>query len=141
MTFVVPGKVQGKGRPRFTKRGTTYTPKTTKDYEELIKQCYIIKYGNNKIKKDIPLSLSVYAYFQPPKSLNKKTKLLMVLERILPMKKPDGDNILKAIADALNGVAYDDDKQIVDWSLKKRYTDKECLLITIEDIKTDEEIE
>ena len=140
MTFVVPGKVQGKGRPRFTKRGNTYTPKATKDYENLIKQCYLLSPEEHHVS-DKPISLSVIAYFKPPKSISKKLKLLMISEEILPTKKPDGDNIQKAIADALNGIAYSDDKQIVDWSLKKRYADKECLIITIEEIKANEVIE
>lgn len=49
----------------------------------------------------------------------------MVKNKIYPTKKPDVDNIIKIIADALNGVAYNDDKQIVMCSCGKYYTDAE----------------
>lgn len=38
--FVVPGKPQGKGRPRFTRSGHTYTPDSTAEYEERVKLAY-----------------------------------------------------------------------------------------------------
>ena len=41
--------------------------------------------------------------------------------KIKPCKKPDSDNIAKAILDALNGVAYYDDSQIVELTIKKEY--------------------
>ena len=49
----------------------------------------------------------------------------MVKNKIYPTKKPDVDNIIKIIADALNGVAYNDDKQIVMCNCGKYYTDSE----------------
>lgn len=38
-----------------------------------------------------------------------------------PDKKPDADNILKAVLDALNGVAYEDDRQVVEVLCIKKY--------------------
>jgi Holliday junction resolvase RusA-like endonuclease len=43
--------------------------------------------------------------------------------KIRPAKKPDADNIMKAIADALNGIAYKDDSQIVNVTITKWYSD------------------
>ena len=45
MYFEVEGEVIGKGRPRFTRQGRTYTPKKTLDYERAIKRAYISKYS------------------------------------------------------------------------------------------------
>lgn len=134
MVFAVPGKPQGKGRPRFSKFSGAYTPKATKDYESYIRECYI-KSGGKYIGEEKPIHIGVTAYFSPPKNTPKKNKVLMLIEKILPIKRPDGDNILKIAADALNGVAYHDDKQITDWDLKKRYSAESCLIIKIEEIQ------
>ena len=37
--ITIPGEPKGKGRPRFTKRGFTYTPKDTADYERKVRFC------------------------------------------------------------------------------------------------------
>jgi len=47
----------------------------------------------------------------------------MLSGKIRPTKKPDGDNILKAVADALNGVCYKDDKCLIKMSIEKFYSD------------------
>jgi Holliday junction resolvase RusA-like endonuclease len=49
-------------------------------------------------------------------------------------KRPDADNILKLVADALNGVAYDDDKRVVVASVCKLWSSQPRLEITIEPI-------
>ena len=46
---------------------------------------------------------------------------MMLDNKIYPTVKPDTDNIAKSILDALNGIAYKDDKQVVTLSVKKRY--------------------
>ena len=57
----------------------------------------------------------------------------MLEGEILPLKKPDMDNIVKVVADALNGVAYQDDKQVILVSAKKAYSAMEGLDITVEE--------
>lgn len=60
-----------------------------------------------------------------------------VKRRPSPYKKPDSDNIAKVVADALNGIAYDDDAQIADLTVIKRYTEDPCVKVTIEEISHD----
>ena len=67
--------------------------------------------------------MCVIAYIRIPKSATKVTKSKMLSGEIRPTVKPDWDNIGKLVADALNGVAYDDDKCIVDAQVKKIYSD------------------
>lgn len=134
MVFTVPGKPQGKGRPRFTHNGGAYTPKATKQYESLIRDCYI-KSGGKLLAEDKPIYLKIIACFAPPQSTPKKTQALMWLNKILPLKRPDGDNIIKAVADALNGVAYHDDSQVTDWVVKKRYVPEACLIVRVEELQ------
>ena len=55
----------------------------------------------------------VTAFFEPPKSISKKKRAEMLEGKIWPAKKPDSDNIAKVVLDALNGIAYHDDTQII----------------------------
>ena len=104
--FEVPGKIRGKARPKvntYTLRA--YTPQETKDYEELIQQYFIIKYP-----KYIPFEGRVFvkitAYFPILKNTSKKNSDLMIENKISPTKKPDIDNIIKIVLDALNKIAF-----------------------------------
>jgi len=64
----------------------------------------------------------ISARFPIPKSTTKRDRQLIMEGKLLPTKKPDGDNIAKVICDALNGVAYEDDTQIVKLVVSKIYT-------------------
>jgi Holliday junction resolvase RusA-like endonuclease len=68
-----------------------------------------------------PLTLRVQAYLQTPKSASKKKLTQMICGFILPTKTPDLDNIVKAVLDGLNKVAFSDDAQIVNIYAIKRY--------------------
>lgn len=134
ITFTVPGKPQGKGRPRFTKNGRTYTPEKTAEYEALIKRMYLLQGG--KLFEGA-VKLSILILYPIPKSTTKKDRELMVSGSILPTKKPDGDNVEKAVADALNKVAYLDDSQIIEAKWQKIYAaDDEHigLVVTVSDV-------
>lgn len=140
VTFTVPGKPQGKGRPRASRDGHMYTPKKTREYETLIAMCYRMKGG--KLFEGY-IQLDITALYPLPKSMSKADKQRAVLGELLPDKKPDGDNIEKAVADALNGVAYEDDRQIVSASWKKRYapdSEHAGLLITLANYTSPEQI-
>jgi Holliday junction resolvase RusA-like endonuclease len=59
-----------------------------------------------------------------------------MLENIIrPTKKPDADNIAKIVCDALNGIAFLDDKQIVDARITKWYSDTPRIEIIIQEIE------
>lgn len=51
-----------------------------------------------------------------------------------PAKKPDCDNVEKAVYDALNGLAYKDDAQIVESGLKKYYAVTPCVKVELSDV-------
>lgn len=129
--ITVDGEPVGKARPRVTARGT-YTPKKTKDYEKLVKYTYISKY--NKTLLENAIEINIKAYFKIPKSTSNKKRTLMISDKIRPTKKPDLDNVLKCITDALNDVAYIDDKQIVKASIEKYYSENPRVIIEIKEI-------
>ena len=110
-------------------RNVTYTPKPTKDYEKLVRQCYIAKYADKQpIPAKIPLKVSIIANYPITQSMPKKQ--VKIIENggaftVRPTKKPDADNISKIILDALNGLAYYDDNQVVTLRIDKCYAKDE----------------
>lgn len=123
MDFVVDGKPQGKQRPRFSRISkTVYTPTKTAKYEKQIAKAYTDS-GSKCIPADCYVSVTVHAFFPIPKSYSKKKRQECLEWTRRPAKKPDMDNIIKAVLDALNGVAYVDDKQVVEVIGRKYYED------------------
>ena len=128
--FTIPGQPMGKQRARTrtvnTKAGKSfvmsYTPKKTLNYETYIKELFVIKYPNYKILEGA-ISVDIIAYLTIPMSKSKKQKELMREGAIQPTTRPDGDNIQKAIFDALQGIVFKNDSQIVSGSFKKIYSD------------------
>lgn len=121
MKFTVYGKPQGKARPRFTRQGRAYTPEKTVYYETQIRQAYI-NAGGELISDSAPILICITACFKKAKS-NKMPS---------PTLKPDTDNIAKAVCDALNSVAYKDDKQITCLTVDKVWAEDGIERVEIE---------
>lgn len=128
-TFSIPGEPKGKGRPRFTRSGQTYTPKATRDYEKLVAQTYKAEHGYWYGREMI--AVRIVAYFGIPKSMSMKRRTDMIGTH--PTKRPDADNIVKAVLDGLNSVAYEDDCQVYSISITKLYGLDPHVLVTISD--------
>ena len=127
----IEGKPFGKQRPRFNSQThRTYTPSSTRLNEQIIAKLWRNKYGREKVQGYI--TLAVYAYFRPNKSDSKKTTADKLANKLRPSKKPDADNILKLVADALNGVAYTDDASITTMYCTKRYAKDEYIKVVID---------
>ena len=107
--FTVPGVPVGKGRPRFTRTGHTYTPEKTAAYEEKVRLCWKTQSGQCFVG-GIPLKASIISYFPIPKSTSKKKAAAM--EGTFHTSRPDADNVAKAILDALNCHVYPDDSAV-----------------------------
>ena len=132
--LVIPGKAQAKQRPRIGRNGA-YTPQKTKNYENWIKTIFIQNYPVMK-PLETPLRVSIVLNVEIPTSISKKKQIEMINGSILPTKKPDVDNVAKSILDALNGLAYRDDKQIIYLQVTKRYagfSNAEVLIEEMED--------
>ena len=121
----INGMPQGKGRPRFTKQGRTYTPQKTRRYEEAVRGAAMLAaraQGFVKHDDDTPLEACISAWFPIPASWPKKKREAARSGALYPVVKPDADNIAKAVLDALNGIAFHDDRQVVSCTVRKRYT-------------------
>lgn len=130
--FTVNERPFPKGRPRFRRCGSfvsTYTPKTTLDYEKKIREAF---------KQACPIDMSNYEgtvriyiqfIFKPNKSLSKKKNELLIGKP--HVSKPDTDNLIKSCLDGLNKVAFKDDSQIYEISSLKRYGEEDSVNICI----------
>lgn len=139
--IIVDGEPVGKGRPKFARQGNyvkTYTPEKTADYENLIRTVYRLTAKNKQYQTvyfpaGTPVSIHIRAYYGIPKNTSKTKSEEMLSGRIIPLKKPDLDNVCKIVCDALNGIAYADDKQIAELSCCKFYSRNPRIEVTIKE--------
>ena len=127
LKFEIPGSPIGQGRPKFSTingHPKAYDPEKSRNYK-----AYVRMLATQAMKEtgfemiDGPCVLDIIAYFEVPKSKSKKFREAALLDQERPTKKPDADNIVKAIQDALNGLAYKDDAYIVHLTCQKFYSD------------------
>ena len=131
--FDVIGPITGKGRPRVnTYTARAYTPAKTKEYEDLVKQYFIIKYpGYRPLEGRI--KVKIVANFKILNNTRKKDIEDMLNGNISPVKKPDIDNIVKIILDSLNKLAFKDDNQITKLEIEKVYGEEEKVSVIVEE--------
>lgn len=115
IVFHVPGPPVPKARPRTVRtksgRTVTYTPGETVLYENRVRAAaHAVAPGE---LLDGPVRLEVMFLFARPKSRPKKHRY--------PDVRPDLENLLKAVMDALTGIVWRDDAQVVDVSALKLY--------------------
>lgn len=122
-----------KARPRFTRYGHTYTPKKTADYEKAVAEYWRQATKGFQYDREQALIVNLVFGMPIPKSTSKSKTELMANGTIRPTKKPDVDNLAKAVMDALNGVAWVDDSQVVRVSIFKEYAKEPYVYIYIHD--------
>ncbi len=131
--FEFMGDITGKARPRMnTRTGRAYTPTKTKNYEYFLRQTFIEKYPNFKTIES-KVKVTIIAYFSVPKSVSKLKEAEMLAGIISPTKKPDADNIVKIVLDAMNKFAFKDDTQVTKLDIEKRYSRIPKIYIKIEE--------
>lgn len=136
--FTILGEPKAKQRPRHTKKGFTYTPKQTVNYENYVKLCYQQSKEENGFEKlDGMIRAIITCYFSIPKSFSKKKREKAIQEKIRPTKKPDLDNIAKSILDSLNDIAFDDDKQVVTLLVNKFYSENPRVEVILQEARYD----
>lgn len=121
LEFTIPGEPKAKARHRTTKQGFNYTPKETVEYENWVKQCFMLEHGQAMLEGQV--KAVIRAYFGIPKSYSKKKRREIEEGILRPTKRPDTDNLAKAILDSLNGIAYKDDSAVVTLQVEKHFDD------------------
>jgi Holliday junction resolvase RusA-like endonuclease len=140
ITFTIIGPPVGKARqrirvvtPKFGKPfAMNYQPTegNSAKYENLVKLSFRQVYCGNPIEG--PLKIEIHSFFPIPASATKKFRTVAANEDTPVTKKPDGDNIIKIILDALNQIAYRDDAQIFDVRCVKLYSENPRTVVTID---------
>lgn len=122
ITVIVPGPMRGKARVRFQRRGAvmhSFVDEKTESAENWVKACAIEQAGQPCL--DGPLRVSLYVRSAVPASWSKKKQAEALQQRIHPTGKPDCDNVAKLVCDALNGIMWKDDSQVVSLTVQKAY--------------------
>ena len=134
--FTIEGKVKPKQSFRYTRQGFKYTPRDVKQYARDIQYSFYAKYPTwlPSMFFEKPLRAEIEVYIKMPKSFSKTKKQRAIAGEIRPLIKPDVDNCTKNIFDALNGIVYPDDKQIVELSVKKFYSETEFVKVRIMEV-------
>ncbi len=113
-----------KARARVTRKGFAYTPKKTKDFENEVRATW--KISGHQMAPKCATAVTIEFIFPRPKSLKKS--------QLLPITRPDLDNLEKSILDALNGLAWHDDGQVTDKQAYKRYGEAGKITVLIEPV-------
>jgi Holliday junction resolvase RusA-like endonuclease len=140
IAFTVPGQPQGKGRPRVGKVGAharLFTPAKTVAYEGLVAHAaQVAMAGHDMLLGAVEVTMFIAC--QVPDSWSGKKQRLALEGGLFPTTKPDTDNTVKAIFDGCNGVAWKDDVQVVDLSLRKRYAATPGVRVVIRPVVVDQ---
>lgn len=133
VSFTIPGEPQGKGRAKIVKVGgfsRMATPQKTVAYEGLIAHAaHQAMAGAAPVEFACQVQLSITVGV--PASWSKKKQAAALAGQVLPTKKPDTDNVVKAVFDGMNGVVWRDDVQAVDLFVRKRYGAAPCVFVRV----------
>lgn len=78
-----------------------------------------------------PIEMHLTFFLPIPTSCSSKIKAQMLNQVILPIKRPDFDNLAYFITNALKKIVYEDDALITDCIIRKRYSDKPRTVIKV----------
>ena len=118
ITFFVPGDPVPQDRPRactIAGKIRMYDPKTSVDWKKVVAQVASLQF--NRWCGEGALQMTLHFHLPMSDTMRKKCKTITPQHT----KKPDLDNLAKAIKDALSGICYKDDCQIVALILEKEY--------------------
>lgn len=144
MNKVLQFKIMGKAKPKqsvkFTRNGFKYTPKDVVNYANWVRTCFYQKYPNHlpSMLEGYYLNVYINVFFKVPNSFSKKKTKAAILGGIRPAVKPDIDNLQKSLFDSLNGIAFPDDKAIVDVEVHKRYAEEDYITVMITGFKPED---
>lgn len=138
-SFIVPGEVRGQGRPRTAIRGgyaSIYDSPEDKANKHNI-QLYAAEamtsaeHGNLISSPKTGISVEILCYVKVPETMSKKRKEMAYRGEIRPLRKPDLDNVMKAVLDACNGVVWRDDKEVTKALICRYYSDRPKLVVMV----------
>ena len=123
--YTILGDPRPQGRPKFFRRGNfvgAYDPKQSRDYKQTL-AAQLAAQSPEFIEQGKAVSIYVEFIFARPKSLPKRVED--------HVKKPDLDNLIKALKDAAKGILWHDDSQVVQLSARKIYSSTPMTVIEV----------
>ena len=121
--FTIYGEPVPKGRPRFSTRGkfpVAYTPEKTKNYESEVGMMAKAAMGASEPLEGA-LEAFIYVTFAVPASYSKKRTEACLSGQEKHTKKPDLDNVVKAVLDGMSDIVFLSDSQITSIHATKVY--------------------
>lgn len=138
--ILIPGEPVPQGRPRFARRGNfvqAYDPEPSKKYKKHVKY-HASKFAPIKLL-DGELEVHVLIYKKSLKSFSQAKRAAAEAKQLRPITKPDADNYAKGILDALKGIIWQDDGQVVDLIARKFYSERPRAEVYIKQIDSTQE--
>mgnify|MGYP003109834066 CR=1 FL=1 len=116
---ILTGPPKPMGRPRMTRRGTTYTPKTSREYKEEAVESIASTLADGWTPLDGPLRIQITFVHSRPQRLQRSS---VSTGRIWKVTKPDTDNLLKMVLDTLTVArVWEDDNRVCSISCSDYY--------------------
>ena len=137
--FTIPGPAVPQGRPRLTTRGRyphAYDPQESRRYKLLVgmaARSAMIEQGATPLEG--PVMLSVQEFRAIPQSWSRKKREAALEGSIFPTTKPDMSNIVKGIEDAMNGIVWHDDSQVVITRTMKIYDETPRVEVEVKEVE------
>jgi Holliday junction resolvase RusA-like endonuclease len=130
ITIIIGGDPVAKGRPRFTRRGISYTPAATRKYEAHGRLAAQEAMGDRP-PITVPVRIVAHVELPVPASWSRTRTAAALTGDIRPTTRPDLDNYLKAAMDAVNTIVVADASLVVEIDARKRYGIQPKLVLTI----------
>jgi len=134
--FTVPGQPQGKGRPRIgrvAEHVRMFTPEKTVKYESVV-ALFAHQAMQGRPLLAGPVEVAMEMVLTIPASWPRVRRERAENGAIFPTTKPDIDNTVKAIFDAINGVVWGDDVQVVSLTARKTYGASPCVCVVVQPV-------
>lgn len=137
--FTVPGIPVAKARARVTMVGgfaRAYTPAKTRKYEEHVSE--VARRAMGELSPSTrPIEIMLELRMPIPASWTKAKRAAAAAGSVRATKKPDADNVLKGVKDALNGICWVDDSQVVVLTVRKLYAIEPCVIVAVRQVEGD----
>ncbi|ANU28437.1 RusA family crossover junction endodeoxyribonuclease [Planococcus versutus] len=125
ISFVIHGEAQAQGRPRagksFSGKTVLYDPINSRDFKQ-----YVSLVASQHRPKELitsPIHLELIFHQPTPKKYHTKPKQALIESgELLPITKPDLDNLVKGVKDGITKIIWQDDSQVVSMHVQKLYS-------------------